>query len=166
MENPKQAAPLTREEKREAKFRSKAEKYLAQLEPTEEVLLLGRFSALRLFCFCMAIMIGLFLVNWLVPEKSTFITMACNIGVVIAVFEACRAVAAARNAVLVVTDRRILGEADMRAFDIPLGRIRNLAPGFVLFVDTGEPQTSIRLKYLVNTRDFYNTLAPLIREQK
>ena len=165
MDKLEEKSVLSREDKYQAKLQKKAAPYLGKLKPGEQVLLLGRFSGMGTFFFYLAIVVALIVLNRIVLGNA-LLMLVCNIGVVIAAVEASKAVAGAQNSVAVVTDRRVMGIVGMKPFDLRYREIKSIGASTFLFLDTGVPQTSVRLKYLANAKDFYNTVAPLVRKAR
>lgn len=135
----------------------RAKRYMEKLNAGEKVLFLGHFSGMKTLSTGLLILLGVVLVNRHFPG-NTFVMMICNIGAVLTAFEASKAVSAAQNAVAVVTDRRIIGVMETRTFNLQYQEIRSIGTSSRIFLDTGHPDTSIRLKYMTNSGDFYRTV--------
>lgn len=148
--------PNCREGKNTEKERKKAENYLVQLKPGENLLLLGRFNGTKVLIVCVGAIIGLVMINWLVIRNPAA-TMLSNILVVFAAFEASTAVANAQNSVVLVTDRRIFGVAGMMPFYLNYRELKGIGTQPHILLDTGDPKTSVRLRYLQNEQEFYHT---------
>lgn len=141
----------------------RAERYIEKLNAGEQILFLGHFSGMKSLSVNLLIILGVVLINRHFLG-NTFVMMACNIGAVVAAFEASKAVSAAQNAVVVVTDRRIIGVMETRTFDLKYQNIRSIGASSRIFLDTGDPRTSIRLKYMSNTDEFYRIVQKRCRQ--
>ena len=154
-----------REARNVEKERKKAKKYLAQLKPGENLILLGRFHGIKVLVVCVAAILVLVTVNRLLIQNFAA-TMLSNILVVFAAFEASTAVANAQNSVVLVTDRRIFGVAGMTPFHLAYRDLKGIGAQNYIFLDTGDPKTSVRLRYLANTQDFYHAAMPLLQKHR
>lgn len=132
----------------------RAKRYIEKLNTGERVLLLGHFSGMKTLVIGLIVILVMVLVNRCFLG-NTFVMMACNVGAMLTAFEMSKAVSAAQNAVAVVTDRRIIGVIETRTFEIKYQDIRSIGSSNRIFLDTGSPGTSIRLKYMSNASEFY-----------
>lgn len=132
----------------------RAKRYIEKLNTGERVLLLGNFSGIKTLVIGLIVILGIVFLNRCFLG-NTFVMMACNISAMLAAFEMSKAVSAAQNAVAVVTDRRIIGVMETKTFEIKYQDIRSIGSSNRIFLDTGSPRTSIRLKYMSNANEFY-----------
>ncbi len=135
----------------------KAERYIEKLSSGEKVLLLGKFSGVKTMVLCLFIILAVVLINRTFLG-NTFVMLACNVGAVVAAFEASKALAIAQNSVAVVTDRRIIGVIETKTFDLRYKDIKSIGASNFLFLDTGDPKTSIRIKHMTNAHEFYQAV--------
>lgn len=153
-------AGMTRSEKKAEREQKKAERFLRELKPGEAILAMGEFSGLKPFLFDLAAVIALIVVNRFMIGKAA-VTLLINILVVLFSFEASKALANAQSSVAIATNRRILGTVNMKPFDIKYRDLNSIGLPERLFLDTGDPGSSVLLKNVTNAREFYHVIRPL-----
>ena len=89
------------------------------------------------------------------------VTLLINILVVLFSFEASKVLANAQSSVAIATNRRILGTVNMKPFDIKYRDLNSIGLPERLFLDTGDPGSSVLLKNITNAREFYHVIRPL-----
>lgn len=151
-----------RELRADARARKRAEKFASQLKPGETLLLLGHFSGAKALLAWLAVIVALLVANRLLLGRP-FAMLFCSILIMFAAYEASRALASAQNSAVLVTDRRIYGVAGDLLFDLRYRDIRSIGVRNDILLDTGDPGTSVRLRFLTNAKEFYNTVMPQFR---
>lgn len=158
--NEMKKAGMTRSGKKAEREQKKAERFLRELKPGEEILAMGEFSGLKPFLFDLAAVVALIVLNRFMVGKNA-VTLLINILVVLFSFEASKVLANAQSSVAIATNRRILGTVNMKPFDIRYRELHTIGVPERLFLDTGEPASSVLLKNMTNTREFYHVIRPL-----
>ena len=143
----------------------KAARFLNNLKPGENVLIIGEFSGIKAFAINLALVVALILVNRFVIGKSSF-TMMLNILVVLFSFEASKALAQSQSSVVIATNHRIIGTVNLKPIDLEYRDIQSIGIPERIFLDTGSPKTSVRLQGLTNSQEFFRIIRQLYENSR
>lgn len=128
-----------------------------QLEPGERIEALGQFRCIgRLLVYAAAAVLSLVAVRLLI--QRTALVMIANLVGMWMMVEAARTLHNAQNSSVVVTNRRTFGQAGGKDFDLPHGGFIPVLHQRVLFLDSGEPHSSVALRDLANAGDVLQAL--------
>lgn len=128
-----------------------------QLEPGERIEALGQIRCIgRLLVYAAVAVLSLVAVRLLI--KRTALVMIANLVGMWMMVEAARTLHNAQNSSVVVTDQRTFGQAGGKEFDLPHGSFIPVLHQRVLFLDTGEPHSSVALRDLANADDVMQVL--------
>lgn len=136
---------------------SRLRKLEQQLEPGERIEALGRFRCIgRLVLYVAVALLSLVAVRLLI-QRAALVMIANLVGMWMMV-EAAQTLHNAQNSSVVVTNLRTFGQAGGKDFDLPHGCFIPVLHQRILFLDSGEPHSSVALRGLANAGDVLQAL--------
>ncbi|MDO4492220.1 MAG: hypothetical protein Q4B85_14260 [Lachnospiraceae bacterium] len=142
------------------KFNKKEEKLRelsAKLGPNEKVQEIGLFSGTARLVLFFGVAIATLIAGRLFPDKF-YIVIFFNILGMWMMVDAARVVYDLNNSCLLVTNKRILGEAGGKEFNLYFGQLQQVSMSKVLFLDSGDPRTSVVIRNLSNRQKIYDII--------
>jgi hypothetical protein len=129
-----------------------------KLKRREEVELVADFSSLFSLAIFIAVAVISFVAGRIYADKIVILILT-NVLSIWMMVSAAQVLVRSQQACMILTDRRMLGNAGTKDCDLPykdIKAVHTMRDG--LFIDTGDPHTSFTMRYLKNRREVFNLI--------
>lgn len=135
----------------------KVNELLERLSPNEKIEEIGHFSGVFNIAIFFAVAIATLIIARIFSDKFMIVILLNILGMWMMV-DAARVFYDVSNSCIVATNKRIYGIAGGKEFNLYYGQIKQMGLNKILFLDSGDPRTSIVIRNLKNRYEIHEII--------